>query len=169
WDRVQVARHQQRPTSLGYTNRLLDDFVVFHGDRFYRDVAAVVSGGGFFNGHLVIVVVHQRGKRTKENIRCNFDIPNTEEYRKAMRQMKLAEKFNRPIITFIHTKGAEPGKEAEERGQSEAIAYNLKEMAGLTVPSISIVIGEGGSGGALGLGVGHQVPMLENSRSEAPG
>lgn len=163
WDRVQVARHQQRPTSLDYTNRILENFIEFHGDRFYRDDAAVIAGVGFFHGQPVTIVGHQRGKRTKENIRRNFGMPHPEGYRKAMRHMKLAEKFNRPIITFIDTKGAEPGKEAEERGQSEAIAHNLKEMAGLKVPIVSIVIGEGGSGGALALGVGNHVHMLENS------
>lgn len=163
WDRVQVARHQQRPTTLDYIHHLVDDFIEFHGDRYYRDDAAIVAGVGFYNGQPVTVVGHQRGKRTKENIRRNFGMPHPEGYRKAMRHMELAEKFNRPIITFIDTKGAEPGKEAEERGQSEAIAYNLKEMAGLKVPIVCVVIGEGGSGGALALGVGNHVHMLENS------
>lgn len=163
WDRVQVARHQERPTTLDYIHHLIEDFIEFHGDRYFSDDEAIVAGVGSFHGQPVTIIGHQRGKKTKENIRRNFGMPHPEGYRKAMRHMKLAEKFNRPIITFIDTKGAEPGKAAEERGQSEAIAYNLKEMAGLTVPIISIVIGEGGSGGALALGVGNHVHMLENS------
>lgn len=163
WDRVQIARHQMRPTTLDYIQLLFKDFIEFHGDRFYADDAAIVTGIGFYYGNPVTIVGHQRGKKTKENIYRNFGMPHPEGYRKAIRHMKLAEKFRRPIITFIDTKGAEPGREAEERGQSEAIAYNLKEMAGLTVPIISIVIGEGGSGGALALGIGNHVHMLENS------
>ncbi|HLS36094.1 MAG TPA: acetyl-CoA carboxylase carboxyl transferase subunit alpha [Bacillota bacterium] len=163
WDRVQIARHQQRPTTLDYVELLFEDFMEFHGDRYYGDDAAIVTGIGTFNGEPVTIVGHQRGKRTKENIYRNFGMPHPEGYRKALRHMKLAEKFHRPIITFIDTKGAEPGKGAEERGQSEAIALNLKEMAGLTVPIICIVTGEGGSGGALALGVGNYIHMLENS------
>lgn len=163
WDRVQIARHQHRPTTLDYIELLFEDFIEFHGDRYYGDDAAIVSGIATFNELPVTIVGHQRGKNTKENIRRNFGMPHPEGYRKALRHMKLAEKFNRPIITFIDTKGAEPGKGAEERGQSEAIALNLKEMAGLKVPIICIVIGEGGSGGALALGVGNHVHMLENS------
>ncbi|MEI3606037.1 acetyl-CoA carboxylase carboxyl transferase subunit alpha [Pseudogracilibacillus sp. SE30717A] len=163
WDRVQVARHQMRPTSLDYIKYLFTDFVEFHGDRYYGDDEAIVAGVAFYHGQPITVIGHQRGKKTKENIRRNFGMPHPEGYRKAIRHMKQAEKFNRPIITFIDTKGAEPGKAAEERGQSEAIAYNLKEMAGLTVPIVCIVIGEGGSGGALALGVGNHVHMLENS------
>lgn len=163
WDRVQIARHQHRPTTLDYIELLFEDFIEFHGDRYYSDDAAIVSGIATFNELPVTIVGHQRGKNTKENIRRNFGMPHPEGYRKALRHMKLAEKFNRPIITFIDTKGAEPGKGAEERGQSEAIALNLKEMAGLKVPIICIVIGEGGSGGALALGVGNHVHMLENS------
>ena len=163
WDRVQVARHQMRPTSLDYIKYLFTDFIEFHGDRYYGDDEAIVAGVAFYHDQPITVIGHQRGKKTKENIRRNFGMPHPEGYRKAIRHMKQAEKFNRPIITFIDTKGAEPGKAAEERGQSEAIAYNLKEMAGLTVPIVCIVIGEGGSGGALALGVGNQVHMLENS------
>src|SRR5690625_12477 len=163
WNRVQVARHQMRPTTLDYVEYLFTDFLEFHGDRYYGDDEAIVSGIGFFKDQAVTIVGHQRGKKTKENIRRNFGMPHPEGYRKAIRHMKQAEKFNRPIITFIDTKGAEPGKAAEERGQSEAIAYNLKAMAGLTVPIICIVIGEGGSGGALALGVGNHIHMLENS------
>src|SRR5690625_4067995 len=151
------------PTTLDYVEYLFTDFIEFHGDRYYGDDEAIVSGIGFFKDQAVTIVGHQRGKKTKENIRRNFGMPHPEGYRKAIRHMQQAEKFNRPIITFIDTKGAEPGKAAEERGQSEAIAYNLKAMAGLTVPIICIVVGEGGSGGALALGVGNHIHMLENS------
>ncbi|GGA81961.1 acetyl-CoA carboxylase carboxyl transferase subunit alpha [Ornithinibacillus halotolerans] len=163
WQRVQMARHQERPTTLDYIGELFTDFLEFHGDRFYGDDEAIVSGVAFYKGNPVTVIGHQRGKDTKENIRRNFGMPHPEGYRKALRHMKQAEKFNRPIICFIDTKGAYPGKAAEERGQSEAIAKNLMEMAGLTVPIICIVIGEGGSGGALALGVGDRIHMLENS------
>lgn len=163
WDRVQMARHQQRPTTLDYIEHLFEDFIEFHGDRLYGDDEAIVAGIAMFHGRPITIIGHQRGKNTKENIRRNFGMPHPEGYRKALRHMKQAEKFNRPIICFIDTKGAEPGKEAEERGQSSAIAQNLMEMAGLTVPVICIVIGEGGSGGALALGVGDKVYMLENS------
>src|SRR5690625_1201016 len=163
WDRVQVARHQMRPTTLDYIQHLFTDFIEFHGDRYFGDDEAIVSGIAFYHGKPITIIGHQRGKKTKENIRRNFGMPHPEGYRKAIRHMQQAEKFNRPIVTFIDTKGAEPGKAAEERGQSEAIAYNLKEMAGLKVPIICIVIGEGGSGGALALGVGNHVHMLENS------
>ncbi|PEA56830.1 acetyl-CoA carboxylase carboxyl transferase subunit alpha [Bacillus pseudomycoides] len=163
WDRVQIARHAERPTTLDYIERLFTDFFECHGDRLFGDDAAIVGGIAKYNGMPVTVIGHQRGKDTKENIRRNFGMPHPEGYRKALRLMKQAEKFNRPIICFVDTKGAYPGKAAEERGQSEAIARNLFEMAGLTVPVICIVIGEGGSGGALGLGVGNYVHMLENS------
>jgi len=163
WDRVQIARHQMRPTTLDYIQHLFTDFIEFHGDRYFGDDEAIVSGIAFYHGKPITIIGHQRGKKTKENIRRNFGMPHPEGYRKAIRHMQQAEKFNRPIVTFIDTKGAEPGKAAEERGQSEAIAYNLKEMAGLKVPIICIVIGEGGSGGALALGVGNHVHMLENS------
>ncbi|WP_226583683.1 acetyl-CoA carboxylase carboxyltransferase subunit alpha [Halobacillus litoralis] len=163
WDRVQMARHPERPTTLDYIHHLFTDFLELHGDRNFGDDAAIVSGIAKFNNKPVTVIGHQRGKDTKENIRRNFGMPHPEGYRKALRLMKQAEKFQRPIITFIDTKGAYPGKAAEERGQSEAIARNLMEMAGLTVPIICIVIGEGGSGGALGLGIGDRIFMLENS------
>ncbi|MFC2948637.1 acetyl-CoA carboxylase carboxyl transferase subunit alpha [Virgibacillus sediminis] len=163
WNRVQLARHQERPTTLDYVERLFTDFIEFHGDRYYGDDEAIVAGVAFYKDIPVTIVGHQRGKDTKENIRRNFGMPHPEGYRKALRHMKQAEKFGRPIICFIDTKGAYPGKAAEERGQSEAIARNLMEMAGLTVPVICIVIGEGGSGGALALGVGDQIHMLENS------
>jgi len=163
WDRVQVARHPERPTTLDYINKICTDFIELHGDRVYGDDAAIVGGIAAFNGQPVTIIGHQRGKSTKENIRRNFGMPHPEGYRKALRLMHQAEKFGRPIICFIDTKGAYPGKAAEERGQSEAIARNLFEMAGLRVPIISVVIGEGGSGGALALGVANKILMLENS------
>ena len=163
WDRVQIARHAERPTTLDYSEHLFTGFFECHGDRLFGDDAAIVGGIAKYKGMPVTVIGHQRVKDTKENIRRNFGMPHPEGYRKALRLMKQAEKFNRPIICFIDTKGAYPGKAAEERGQSEAIARNLFEMAGLTVPVICIVIGEGGSGGALGLGVGDYIHMLENS------
>ncbi|MEC5421952.1 acetyl-CoA carboxylase carboxyl transferase subunit alpha [Virgibacillus sp. C22-A2] len=163
WDRVQMARHQERPTTLDYIELLFTDFIEFHGDRYFGDDEAIVAGIAYYKEKPVTVIGHQRGKGTKENIRRNFGMPHPEGYRKALRHMKQADKFNRPIICFIDTKGAYPGKAAEERGQSEAIARNLMEMAGLTVPIICIVIGEGGSGGALALGVGDHIHMLENS------
>jgi acetyl-CoA carboxylase carboxyl transferase subunit alpha len=163
WDRVQIARHAERPTTLDYINYLFTDFIELHGDRLFGDDEAIVGGVAFYKDLPVTVIGHQRGKDTKENLRRNFGMPHPEGYRKALRLMKQAEKFNRPIICFIDTKGAYPGKAAEERGQSEAIARNLVEMAGLTIPVICVVIGEGGSGGALALGVGNYVHMLENS------
>ncbi|WP_096436079.1 acetyl-CoA carboxylase carboxyl transferase subunit alpha [Alteribacter populi] len=163
WNRVQLARHSQRPTTLDYINQLFTNFLELHGDRLYGDDEAIVGGIAKYRGKPVTVIGHQRGKGTKENIRRNFGMPHPEGYRKALRLMKQAEKFNRPIINFIDTKGAYPGIAAEERGQSEAIARNLIEMADLKVPIICIVIGEGGSGGALALGVGDRIYMLENS------
>ncbi|WP_096269668.1 acetyl-CoA carboxylase carboxyl transferase subunit alpha [Paucisalibacillus globulus] len=163
WQRVQMARHQERPTTLDYIGELFTDFLEFHGDRTFGDDEAIVSGIAYYKDVPVTVIGHQRGKNTKENIRRNFGMPHPEGYRKALRHMKQADKFNRPIICFIDTKGADPGKESEERGQSEAIARNLMEMAGLKVPVICVVIGEGGSGGALALGVGDRIFMLENS------
>ncbi|RWR05321.1 acetyl-CoA carboxylase carboxyl transferase subunit alpha [Siminovitchia fortis] len=163
WDRVQLARHSKRPTTLDYIGHLFTDFLELHGDRLYGDDHAIVGGIGKYKGLPVTVIGHQRGRDTKENIRRNFGMPHPEGYRKALRLMKQAEKFHRPIICFIDTKGAYPGKSAEERGQSEAIARNLFEMAGLKVPIICIVTGEGGSGGALALGIGDRIYMLENS------
>ncbi|ELJ9259584.1 acetyl-CoA carboxylase carboxyltransferase subunit alpha [Staphylococcus pseudintermedius] len=163
WDRVQIARLPERPTVLDYIPYIFDDFIELHGDRNFRDDPAIVGGLAYFNGQPVTVIGQQRGKDTKDNIYRNFGMAHPEGYRKALRLMKEAEKFNRPIFTFIDTKGAYPGKAAEERGQSESIARNLVSMAGLTVPVISIVIGEGGSGGALGLGVSNRLLMLENS------
>ena len=163
WDRVQIARHSTRPTTKDYIDFLFTDFFECHGDRLYGDDHAIIGGIAKYRGQPVTVIGHQRGKDTKENILRNFGMPHPEGYRKALRLMKQAEKFNRPVICFIDTKGAYPGKAAEERGQSEAIARNLFEMAGLKVPIICIVIGEGGSGGALALGVGDHLHMLENS------
>ncbi|WP_313427760.1 acetyl-CoA carboxylase carboxyl transferase subunit alpha [Siminovitchia terrae] len=163
WDRVQFARHPKRPTTLDYVEHLFTDFLELHGDRLYGDDHALVGGIAKYRGLPVTVIGHQRGRDTKENIRRNFGMPHPEGYRKALRLMKQAEKFRRPVICFIDTKGAYPGKSAEERGQSEAIARNLFEMAGLKVPIICIVTGEGGSGGALGLGIGDRIYMLENS------
>ena len=160
---MQLARLQERPTSLDYIPHIFDSFIELHGDRNYRDDPAMIGGIGYLNGQAVTVVGQQRGKDTKDNIYRNFGMAHPEGYRKALRLMKQAEKFNRPIFSFIDTKGAYPGKAAEERGQSESIARNLVEMASLTVPVISIVIGEGGSGGALGLGITNRILMLENS------
>lgn len=163
WDRVQIARLQERPTTLDYIPYIFDSFMELHGDRNFRDDPAIIGGIGFLNGRAVTVIGQQRGKDTKDNIYRNFGMSHPEGYRKALRLMKQAEKFNRPIFTFIDTKGAYPGKAAEERGQSESIATNLIEMASLKVPVIAIVIGEGGSGGALGIGIANKVLMLENS------
>ncbi|HDG5649046.1 acetyl-CoA carboxylase carboxyltransferase subunit alpha [Staphylococcus aureus] len=163
WDCVQIARLQERPTTLDYIPYIFDSFMELHGDRNFRDDPAMIGGIGFLNGRAVTVIGQQRGKDTKDNIYRNFGMAHPEGYRKALRLMKQAEKFNRPIFTFIDTKGAYPGKAAEERGQSESIATNLIEMASLKVPVIAIVIGEGGSGGALGIGIANKVLMLENS------
>lgn len=163
WQRVQIARLSERPTTLDYIQNIFDDFIELHGDRNFRDDPAIVGGIATFNGQPVTVIGHQRGKETKDNIYRNFGMAHPEGYRKAMRLMKQADKFNRPIICFIDTKGAYPGKAAEERGQSESIARNLVEMSALRVPVISVVIGEGGSGGALGLGVSNVLLMLENA------
>ncbi len=163
WDRVEIARYSMRPTTCDYIEQLFTSFFECHGDRLFGDDEAIVGGIAKYHGMPVTVIGHQRGKDTKDNIRRNFGMPHPEGYRKALRLMKQAEKFGRPIICFIDTKGAYPGKAAEERGQSEAIARNLFEMAGLKVPIVCIVIGEGGSGGALALGVGDHIHMLENS------
>lgn len=163
WERVKLARHIERPTTLDYISHIFKDFLEMHGDRTFRDDEAIVGGIATFEGRPVTVIGHQKGKTTKESIRRNFGMAHPEGYRKALRLMQQANKFKRPIICFINTAGAFPGKEAEERGQSEAIARNLREMAGFEVPIICIVIGEGGSGGALALGVGNHIYMLENS------
>lgn len=163
WQKTQLARHPQRPTTLDYIEHIFSDFIELHGDRLFGDDAAIISGIAKFNGKPVTVIGHQKGKDTKDNIMRNFGMPHPEGYRKALRLMEQAEKFKRPIILFIDTPGAYPGIAAEERGQSEAIARNLREMALLKVPVICIVTGEGGSGGALALGVGNHLYMLENA------
>ena len=161
--RVQVARSARRPFTQDYIDRCFTDWIELHGDRQFRDDGAIVAGWARLDGESVMIIGQQRGRDTKENLRRNFGMPHPEGYRKALRLMKLAEKFHVPIVTFIDTPGAWPGIGAEERGQSEAIARNLIEMAGLQVPLIATVIGEGGSGGALALGVADRVLMLENS------
>jgi len=162
-ERVQLARHPARPTSLDYIRYLIKDFIQFHGDRRFMDDLAIVGGIGFFENFPVTVIGHQKGRDTKDNIRRHFGMPHPEGYRKALRLMKQAEKFGRPIINFIDTPGAYCGLGAEERGQGEAIAVNLMEMSDLRTPVISIITGEGGSGGALALGVADRVFMLSNT------
>jgi len=162
-ERVQLARHPDRPYTLDLVERLFEDFVELHGDKRFAEDPAIVCGFARFHGLPVVVVGHQKGRDTKQRSYRNFGMPKPEGYRKALRVMKLGEKFGRPILTFIDTPGAYPGIDAEERGQAEAIAYNLREMARLKVPVIVTVIGEGGSGGALAIGVGDQVLMLENA------
>jgi len=163
WQRTLVARHGNRPYTLDYIGALLTDFMEVKGDRRFADDPAIICGFGMFNGRAVCVIGHQKGRDTKAKIHRNFGMPKPEGYRKAMRIMRMAEKFGRPIITFVDTPGAYPGLDAEERGQAEAIAFNLREMAKLTVPVIVTVVGEGGSGGALAIAVGNRVNMLENS------
>lgn len=163
FERVQLARHPDRPYTLDFIERLFEDFVELHGDRRYADDPAIICGLARFHGLPIVVIGHQKGRDTKQRSYRNFGMPKPEGYRKALRVMKLAEKFGRPIFTLIDTPGAYPGIDAEERGQAEAIAFNLREMAKLKVPVIVTVIGEGGSGGALAIGVGDQVLMLENS------
>ncbi len=164
WQRVQVARHPERPYTLDYIGALAPDFIELHGDRGVRDDPAIVGGFGTLEGvGSVMWVGHQKGRDTKQNVYRNFGMPNPEGYRKALRLFKLAEKFHKPVICLLDTPGAFPGLEAEERGQAEAIARNLLEMSRLKVPIIIVVIGEGASGGALGIGVGDRVLMLENS------
>jgi acetyl-CoA carboxylase carboxyl transferase subunit alpha len=162
-ERVQLARHPKRPFTLDYIDRTFSDFIELHGDRSYRDDEAIVCGWARLDGRSVMVMGHQKGRDMKENLRRNFGMPHPEGYRKALRLMQQAEKFGQPIITLIDTPGAYPGLGAEERGQAEAIARNLREMARLRVPVVAVVIGEGGSGGALALGVADRVLMLENS------
>jgi len=163
FERVQLARHADRPYTLDLIERLFEDFVELHGDKRFAEDPAIVCGLARFHGLPVIVVGHQKGRDTKQRSYRNFGMPKPEGYRKALRVMKLGEKFGRPIFTLIDTPGAYPGIDAEERGQAEAIAYNLREMAKIKVPIIVTVIGEGGSGGALAIGIGDQVLMLENS------
>ena len=162
WQRTQLARHPQRPSTLDYIGEIFRDFLEFHGDRSFGDDRAIVGGFARFNDRSVMVIGHQKGKTLKERMQRNFGMPNPEGYRKALRLMRMAEKFGRPIVTFIDTPGAYPGIGAEERGQAEAIARNLYAMSRLAVPIISIVIGEGGSGGALALGVSDRILMLEH-------
>jgi acetyl-CoA carboxylase carboxyl transferase subunit alpha len=161
--RVQVARSNKRPLADDYFRTVFTDFIELHGDRLYREDAAIIGGWARLDGETVMVIGHQRGRDTKENLKRNFGMPHPEGYRKALRLMKLAEKFQVPVVTLIDTPGAWPGLGAEERGQSEAIARNLVEMARLEVPIVATVIGEGGSGGALALGVADRILMLENS------
>jgi acetyl-CoA carboxylase carboxyl transferase subunit alpha len=163
WQRVQLARHPKRPHAMDYIQALITGFEELHGDRFFGDDLSTLTGMGFFEGRPVMVVGQQKGRDTKDKLKRNFGMPKPEGYRKAMRVMELAAKFRRPIITFIDTPGAYPGIDAEERGQAAAIAYNLREMSRLTSPVISFVIGEGGSGGALGIGVSNRLYMLENA------
>lgn len=163
WQRVQLARHPDRPYTLDYIQQITDDFVELHGDRCAGDDQAMVGGFGLVNRQTIMFIGHQKGRTTKERQMRNFGMANPEGYRKALRLMRLAEKFKKPIVTFIDTPGAYPGMEAEERGQAEAIASNIQAMFGLRVPIISIVIGEGASGGALGIGIGDAVLMLEHT------
>ncbi len=163
FQRVEVARFKMRPFTLDYVERIFTDFIELHGDRAFREDAAIVGGWARLEGETVMVIGHQRGRDTKDNLKRNFAMPHPEGYRKALRLMKLAEKFHVPVLTFIDTPGAWPGLGAEERGQSEAIARNIFEMSQLAVPIIATVIGEGGSGGALALGVADRVLMLENA------
>ncbi len=163
WQRVQLSRHPDRPYTLDYIERMCDQFIELHGDRTVRDDPAMVGGFADIDGQTIMIIGQQKGRNTKQRQQRNFGMPNPEGYRKALRLMKLAEKFNRPIVTLIDTPGAFPGLEAEERGQGEAIARNLKEMFMLKVPVICIVIGEGASGGALGIAIGDRVLMLENT------
>ncbi|MCC7053767.1 MAG: acetyl-CoA carboxylase carboxyltransferase subunit alpha [Gemmatimonadaceae bacterium] len=163
FQRVEVARFKMRPFTMDYVDRIFTDFIELHGDRAFREDAAIIGGWGRLEGETVMIIGHQRGRDTKDNLKRNFAMPHPEGYRKALRLMKLAEKFQVPILTFIDTPGAWPGLGAEERGQSEAIARNIFEMSKLAVPVIATVIGEGGSGGALALGVADRVLMLENA------
>jgi acetyl-CoA carboxylase carboxyl transferase subunit alpha len=163
WQRVQLARHPKRPHALDYIPKIFTGFMELHGDRAFADDAAIVGGPAFLDNRPVMVIGQQKGRDTKQKLIRNFGMPKPEGYRKALRLMQLASKFRRPIVTLLDTPGAYPGIDAEERGQAEAIAVNLREMARLGVPIVTVVIGEGGSGGALGLGVGNRVYMMENA------
>ncbi len=163
WQRVQLARHPLRPYSLDYVNALFEDFQELHGDRQFRDDKSILGGTAFFNGQPVMIIAQQKGRNTKENILRNFGMPNPEGYRKALRLMKMAEKFGLPIVTWVDTPGAYPGVGSEERHVAEAIAVNIREMSRMTVPIITVVVGEGGSGGALGIAVADRVLILENA------
>ena len=163
WQRVQLARHPKRPHSLDYIERVFTDFQELHGDRSFADDPAIIAGLARFEGSPIAIIAEEKGRNTKERLQRNFGMPKPEGYRKALRVMQLAAKFGRPVITFLDTTGAYPGIDAEERGQAEAIARNLREMARLAIPVIVVCIGEGGSGGALALGVGNTVLMFENA------
>lgn len=163
WQRVQIARHPQRPYTLDYINLIMKDFVQLHGDRLFSDDKAVVAGLAKVDGRKIMIIGHQKGRDTKENLLRNFGCAHPEGYRKALRAMRLAERFSVPIVIFIDTPGAYPGVGAEERGQAHSIAFNLREMTAIGVPIIVFVIGEGGSGGALGMGIGDRVCILENA------
>lgn len=163
WQRVQLARHPERPYTLDYIYMMTENFVELHGDRLFKDDHAIVGGFAKLDEYKVMIIGHQKGRDTKSNLFRNFGMPNPEGYRKALRLMKLAEKFNKPVITMLDTPGAYPGLEAEQRGQAEAIARNLLEMSRLKVPIIVVIIGEGASGGALGIGVGDRILMLQNT------
>jgi acetyl-CoA carboxylase carboxyl transferase subunit alpha len=163
WQKVQMSRHAERPQTLDYISMICDDFIEMHGDRTVKDDKAIIGGFATINGETVMIIGHQKGKNTKERQYRNFGMANPEGYRKALRLMRLAEKFNKPVISFIDTMGAYPGLEAEERGQGEAIARNLLEMSVLKVPIVCFVVGEGASGGALGIGIGDKVYMLEHT------
>nr|WP_121269389.1 acetyl-CoA carboxylase carboxyltransferase subunit alpha [Pedobacter schmidteae] len=163
WQKVQMSRHPERPQTLDYISMICDDFIELHGDRTVKDDKAIIGGFATIDGETVMIIGHQKGKNTKERQYRNFGMANPEGYRKALRLMRLAEKFNKPVISFIDTMGAYPGLEAEERGQGEAIARNLLEMSVLKVPIICFVVGEGASGGALGIGIGDKVYMLEHT------
>jgi len=163
WQRVQIARHPDRPYTLDYATECFEEFTELHGDRTFRDDPAIVAGTALLNGRSVMVIGHQKGRDTKSNLYRNFGMPNPEGYRKAYRLMTMAEKFGLPVVCFLDTPGAYPGIEAEERGQAEAIAKNLLMMAKLKVPILVVIIGEGASGGALGIGVGNRILMLENA------
>jgi len=163
WQRVQIARHPQRPYSLDYIKLIMQDFVQLHGDRLFADDKAIICGVAWLDDQKVMIIGHQKGRGTKENLERNFGCAHPEGYRKALRMMRMAEKFSLPIVVFIDTPGAYPGIGAEERGQAHSIAYNLREMTAIGVPIVIFVIGEGGSGGALGIGVGDKVCVLENA------
>jgi acetyl-CoA carboxylase carboxyl transferase subunit alpha len=163
WRRVQLARHPKRPHAIDYIQALITNFSELHGDRFFGDDQSITGGMGHFDGRPIMVIGQQKGRDTKEKLVRNFGMPKPEGYRKALRLMQLAAKFRKPVLSFIDTPGAYPGIDAEERGQAEAIAYNLREMARLRTPIVSVIIGEGGSGGALGIGVANRVYMLENA------
>jgi acetyl-CoA carboxylase carboxyl transferase subunit alpha len=163
WQRVQLARHPERPYTLDYIYMMTENFIELHGDRLFKDDHAIVGGFAMLGPQKVMIIGHQKGRDTKSNLYRNFGMPNPEGYRKALRLMKLAEKFKIPVVTLLDTPGAYPGLEAEERGQAEAIARNLLEMSRLRVPIVVVIIGEGASGGALGIGIGDRILMLQNT------